>query len=237
MSSGKIWHFAAVFALTVCGSHAARAYTRAYLTNGTGSTVYGLHVKLKNPALAGSQWAGVSAKVFNQSVLSVDGTNLVFFDPVSSQGISNGTSIWAGWEAANADLPADVFVYWWTDLDGNMVGTVQTYDPTTGTDSTDPGTFSPLSGSLSGTGGGSGGGSSGGSGSGTGGGSGGLGGKAGPSGFDGPTGGGTGGNGGNGGPDSPYLLATPEVGTLGTIACGLGLIGLGAVRRRRTTNQ
>ncbi len=136
----------------------AHAFTRAYLTNGTGLTVYGLHVKLKNPALVGSLGSGLTYKMFQNAALSPDGTELIFSNPANPLGIQNGDSVWIGWQDADPGLPADAYDYWWTDLNGDMVGGVQIFDPAT--DTGDPSLLLGLDGTggTGGTGGGGGGG-------------------------------------------------------------------------------
>jgi len=112
--------------LFACGSGIAQAYTRAYVVNDTGQTVYTLHVVLANPAEAQSAGSGYPDGVFQVNEVSTDGLTLTFSNPLSASGITSGQTIWIGWSDLNSQLPADIVSYYWTDANGNIVGGIQT---------------------------------------------------------------------------------------------------------------
>lgn len=118
------WRSGLVIAALLGASSLAHAYTRAYILNNTGQTAYSLHVKLTEPALAGSAVAGQLIPFFKQAVVSADGMTLDFSVPLNP-GILSGELLWLAWADADPSTFGKIASYWWGDANGNPIGGVQ----------------------------------------------------------------------------------------------------------------
>lgn len=122
----------------------AQAYSRAYLVNNTGQTVYSLHVKLTQAAAANSAGSGQLDAIFANAKVSADGLTLDFSSPIDPAGIVADYTVWIGWTDANPNLTGEIASFYWGDADGNPVGGVQL--PTPG----DTGALPPNNGTANG---------------------------------------------------------------------------------------